>query len=93
VLLSILAAVFSYVFYRHFPLWEKQGGKAIKNYFFLTILLIGASLLLCLYHLVFSQLISTSNINFETYKVLELNIFSIAGFVSAILLLLVPAFS
>jgi signal transduction histidine kinase len=36
------------------------------------------------------MLISTSNINFETYKVLELNVFSVAGFASLFLLLLVP---
>ncbi|MCX6325352.1 MAG: HAMP domain-containing sensor histidine kinase [Bacteroidia bacterium] len=90
VLLSILAAAFSNVIYRHFPLQERQGGKAVNDYLFLTILLIAGALIFSLYHLVFSQLISTSNINFETYKVLELNIFSVGGFASAILLLLVP---
>jgi len=92
VLLSILAAVFSNVFYRHFPFEEQKDGNPVKNYLFLTVFLITGVLLLCLYHLVFSQLISTSNINFETYKVLELNIFSVAGFASVILLLLVPVF-
>ena len=92
VLLSILTATFSYVFYKHFPFQEQKRGSAIKNYLLLTILLIPGALLFSLYHLVFSQLISTSNINFETYKVLDLNMFSIAGFASVILLLLVPVF-
>jgi len=92
VLLSILAAAFSIVFYRHFLLREQKRGKVRGNYMFLTILLIAGALLLSLYHQVFSQLISTSNINFETYKVLDLNMFSVAGFASAILLLLVPVF-
>ena len=48
------------------------------------------ALILSFYQWIFSQLISTSNINFETYKVLELNIFSLAGFVSLFLFLLVP---
>jgi two-component system nitrogen regulation sensor histidine kinase NtrY len=92
VLLSILTAAFSNVFYRHFPLKEQKAGKTVKNYIFLTLFLIPGAILLSLYHLVFSQLISTSNINFETYKVLELNMFSIAGFISAILFLVVPVF-
>ncbi len=38
------------------------------------------------------KLISTSNINFETYKVLELNMFSVAGFVLFSPFPLVPVF-
>jgi two-component system nitrogen regulation sensor histidine kinase NtrY len=91
-LLSILIATFSGVFYSHFPLPERQRGKELRNFLFLSVLLVAGALLLSLYHLVFSQLISTSNINFETYKVLELNMFSIAGFTSAFLLLVVPVF-
>ena len=76
VMLSILAAIFSNVFYRHFHILERQESK-VKNYLFLTILLIIGALLISLYHIVFSHLISSSNINFETYKVLELNEFSV----------------
>ena len=79
-------------FYKHFPIGEPQGSKAVKDYLLLTFFLIPGSVLISLFHVVFRQLISTSNINFETYKVLELNMFSIAGFVSVILLLLVPVF-
>ena len=92
VLLSILAVIFSNVFYRYFPLQERQRGREVKDYLFLTILLVVGALLFCFYHLVFSKLILTSNINFEIYKILELNIFSAVGFASAILLLLVPVF-
>ncbi|MCX6254583.1 MAG: ATP-binding protein [Bacteroidia bacterium] len=92
VMLSILAAAFSNVFYRYFPLKVRLVGKVVINYLFLSILLIAGALLISLYHLVFSRLISTSNINFETFKVLELNMFSIAGFTSVFLLLLVPVF-
>ena len=52
----------------------------------------GGAFILSVYQLIFSQLISTSNINFETYKVLEMNMFSVAGFISLFLLLLVPVF-
>jgi len=92
ILLSILAAVFSGVFYRHLPLRELKSSQNFRDHFLLAIMLIAGSLLICLFHKVFSNLISTSNINFETYKVLELNMFSIAGFTSVFLLLMVPLF-
>lgn len=92
VFLSILAAVFSAVFYRHLPLEERHSSKGLKDNIMLTGLLIAGAFVMCLFHMIFSHLISTSNINFEAYKVLELNIFSFAGFVSVILLLMAPVF-
>jgi two-component system, NtrC family, nitrogen regulation sensor histidine kinase NtrY len=90
VLLGILLSSFAGVFYRHFPIKEPDNNKSVKNYLLLTLLLITGGLLFCFYHFIFGQLISTSNINFETYKVLELTMFSVAGFASAVLLLIVP---
>ena len=91
-ILGILAAAFSTVLFRHFPLKERKENGGMNNYLFLSALLISGALILCLYQWIFSKLISTSNINFETYKVLELNMFSLAGFASVFLLLLVPVF-
>ncbi|MCX6321954.1 MAG: HAMP domain-containing sensor histidine kinase [Bacteroidia bacterium] len=90
VLISILSACFSYFIYSHFPLQERPRGKRVKDYLFLTILMICGAFLFSCCNLIFSQLISNSNINFETYKVLELNVFSIIGFAAIILLMLVP---
>ncbi len=92
VLLSFLAAVFSNIFYRYYNFEIDEEDKTIKDYFFLAGLLSAGAALFTLFHFVFSKLISISNINFETYKVLELSIFSITGFTAAILLLLVPVF-
>ena len=92
VVLGILAAAFTTVLYRHLPIRERKESKRIESYLFLLVLLMGGAFILSLYQWVFGQLISTSNINFETYKVLELNIFSLAGFASVFLLLLVPVF-
>jgi signal transduction histidine kinase len=92
ILLSILAAVFSGIFYRYFPFRERQPSRYIKDLMLPAGLMIAGALLITLFHKVFSHMISTSNINFETYKVLELNIFSIAGFTSLFLLLMVPLF-
>ncbi|MDO9579322.1 MAG: HAMP domain-containing sensor histidine kinase [Bacteroidales bacterium] len=91
-LLSILGAIFSSVFYRYITFRERTAVNTYKNYLLLFIFLILGALLLNIFHLIFSQLISASNINFETYKVLELSMFSMAGFASAFLLLLVPVF-
>jgi two-component system nitrogen regulation sensor histidine kinase NtrY len=91
-LFSVLASTFANVFYNSFSFYKWKQDNRIKNYFSLTALFLIAALLISLYHLVFSKLILTSNINFETYKVLELTLFSVAGLVSAILLLLVPVF-
>ena len=91
-ILGIISAIFSGFFFRYFPLKERNEGKGLKEYLFLSILLITGALLLSLFHLIFSELISTSNINFETYKVLEMDAFSIIGFGSVFLLLLVPLF-
>jgi signal transduction histidine kinase len=88
--LGILAAAFSTILYRHFPVKEQKKSKGIANYLFLSVLLMGGALILCLFQWIFGELIATSNINFETYKVLELNMFSIAGFVSVFLIMLVP---
>jgi len=91
-LFSILVSVFSNVCYRYFPIRERSAGNMISNYLFLSILLMTGAILLSIYHLIFSQLISNSNINLETYKVLELNMFSVAGFISVLLLLLALVF-
>jgi two-component system nitrogen regulation sensor histidine kinase NtrY len=91
-LLSILIAVFSSVFTKYFRITEITGGTKVRNYILLTLLLIPGVIFIALYHLVFSQMISTSNINFETYKILDINMFSVAGFVSAILLVILPLF-
>lgn len=92
VLFSILAVGFSYVFYRYFPLPDLAGKNEKKQYVILTLLLITGALLFCLFHDIFTQLISNSNINFETYKILELNLLSVVAFASVTLILLVPLF-
>jgi two-component system nitrogen regulation sensor histidine kinase NtrY len=92
VMLGILAIAFSIVLYRHFPVTKRKERTRTQNFLFLSALLMTGSLSISIYQLIFSQLISTSNINFETYKVLELNMFSFAGFASVFLLLLVPVF-
>jgi two-component system nitrogen regulation sensor histidine kinase NtrY len=88
--LSILAVVIAYVFFVHFPLKADKYKAPAAEYFLLTTLFIVSAFLLSLFQIIFSRLILGSNISFETYKVLDLSFFSIAGFLSMILLLFVP---
>ena len=90
IFLSILAAAFISMLYRHFQVKVPGEISATKKYLFLSGVLIAGALILSFCQWIFSQLILISNINFETYKVLELNIFSIGGFISVFLFLLIP---
>jgi two-component system nitrogen regulation sensor histidine kinase NtrY len=90
--LGILTASFTTVLFRHFPVKDREENNSAGGYLYLSVLLMAGALFLSIYQWIFNQLISRSNINFETYKVLDLNIFSVAGFVSVFLLLLVPVF-
>ena len=87
-LFSIFAAIFSYIFNRHFPLQLLRSKNQFRNYMILTILFAVAGLLFALLHILFSHLIHDSNISFETYKVLKLSIFSAEGYTSVFLLFL-----
>jgi len=52
--------------------------------------LIAGVLIISIFHIVYSKLVSNSNINFESYKVLDLNLYSAVGYVSVIMLLMLP---
>ncbi len=89
-LLSILAVIFGGVFYSHFPMPVRHLRSGANNYIYLTGLLIPGALIISVFHYIFSQLIATSNINFEAFKVLNLTPLSFAGYISVFFLLLVP---
>jgi two-component system, NtrC family, nitrogen regulation sensor histidine kinase NtrY len=88
--LSILLSLLSYVFFRYLPDSEKLPKREKPGFLILTILLLPGAFLFVLYHLVFSHLIFNSNVNFETFKVLELDLFSLTGLISLALLFCVP---
>ncbi len=90
IIVSILSSSLSFFFYNHINLPEKTWTKGVSSYFLLSFLFSFGAFLFCCCSMVFSDLISESNINFESYKVLELNLFSFAGFASVALLMSVP---
>ena len=87
---SILSACFSYIVFCHFPIPEKKRGMALKDYLLMTILLICGAFLFACCNLIFSNLVLNSNISFQIYKVLDLNVLSVVGYSAVILLMLVP---
>ncbi len=87
---SILAVFLAYIFFIHFPAQGSLKEKPAAEYLLLTVMFIVSAFLISLFQLIFSQLISNSNISFETYKVLDLDFYSVAGFSCMILLLFVP---
>jgi two-component system, NtrC family, nitrogen regulation sensor histidine kinase NtrY len=89
-ILSILLSAFAVILFRYLPLKQRNNENKTSNYFLLSCLMTAGAAILCVYQWIFSQLISESNINFETYKVLELSIFSLIGMLSILLLLIFP---
>jgi two-component system nitrogen regulation sensor histidine kinase NtrY len=88
--LSILALVFSNACYKYFPFKDPVEYNSMRDTAFMSVLLLAGASFLYFFHNIFSKLISASNINFETYKVLDLSVYSIIGFSSLFLLLLIP---
>jgi signal transduction histidine kinase len=80
----------AYGFFKNLRVSERHGAPDRTSWFFLSSLLIPGALLMSLYHYVFSHLIFNSNINFETFKVLELDVFSLTGFITLLLFFSIP---
>lgn len=89
-LISILTAVFSFFCYKYLPSGPPDEIRGRKDYILFSFMLLACTALFCVFHYFFSEIISNSNISFETYRILDLSIFSIAGFIALFLLLMVP---
>lgn len=87
---GVLSTFFAGVFFRFFPVSELKSTDSWKEYLPVSLFFITIALLISYYHFLFRELLLTSNINFLPYKVLELDIYSITGFLSVFLLMLLP---
>jgi signal transduction histidine kinase len=87
--ISILSLFFIAVFFR-FAVFKEKRNEGKTNYFLVIMILLAGSIMISLFHYIFRELILTSNINFEPFRVLDLDFYSFAGFISAFFLLLVP---
>ena len=88
-ILSVFAALTAFIFFRDFPDFTKRKKTTFFIQFFYAL---AAALLFAVFHFLFHKVISTSNINFEPYKTLELSWHSVVGFVALLLFLLTPYF-
>jgi two-component system, NtrC family, nitrogen regulation sensor histidine kinase NtrY len=91
-LLSVLLATFSYSFYKYSPLPERSGRNSKRDFIFYCFSFMIGAVMILLFHTFVKILISSSNINFEPYKVLNINLFSLIGLATIFLLFLVPVF-
>ncbi len=91
-LLSFFLAVTAFVFYRYCNPADHNRKSGRNSFIHLTGTFIPGVLIYALYHKIFGHLIFNSTINFETYKVLDLDVFSFAGFLSLVLFQLAPFF-
>ncbi len=89
-ILSILASVLAYLFYRYGGLTRNLITKSKRSTLALTLILMPAALLFLFFHKVFYHLILNSNVNFETYRILDLDFLSLSGFISVSMLFSVP---
>lgn len=92
ILLGVFLSVLFFVFRKYFPVKIPGKDQRLKSQIVLFFLLLPASLMFLLWHELFSYLILNSNINFETYRILKLSIYSLAGFAAMGLLFLAPYF-
>ena len=88
-ILSVFAALTAFIFFRDFPDFTK---RRVSTFFIKIFYALAAAVLFAVFHFLFCTLISTSNINFEPYKALELSQYSIIAFVALLLFLLTPYF-
>jgi two-component system nitrogen regulation sensor histidine kinase NtrY len=89
---SVLVSILAYVIFKYLNMSLFNGVTRKYSVLADTIFLGAGTLSLSLVHLIFNHLVSDSNIWFETYKVLNLDVYSVAGYSGVILLMLVPLF-
>ncbi|HEX2976317.1 MAG TPA: ATP-binding protein [Bacteroidales bacterium] len=88
-LLGILGVYFAGILYRYLPLKENADSSNTLH-LAATGIFIAAAVMTGLYHNTFRQVILTSNVNFEPFRVLDLTLFSLAGYIALFFLLLIP---
>ncbi|NSW94751.1 MAG: HAMP domain-containing histidine kinase [Bacteroidales bacterium] len=92
IILGLLLSALFLVFRRYLPVKVPAKDRLFKSQIILFFLLLPASVMILLWHNLFSYLILNSSINFETYRILKLSFYSIAGFTAMGLLFLAPFF-
>lgn len=90
-ILSILLLDMVYVFFKHFPEKSHSEHLGLRDLAVTILIVVSAIVSFVLINNIFIELITDSTVNFEAYKILDINIISVAGVLSVLFLLFVPA--
>jgi two-component system, NtrC family, nitrogen regulation sensor histidine kinase NtrY len=91
-ILSTLLAILARIFLQYLRIKFTAGRKPVLTYGLLTLCFSAVALLFIICHYIFTSLVANSNINFEPFRVLDLSVYSLTGFISVFFLFLVPLF-
>lgn len=91
-ILSLLLAGLAWHFLKYHKISFTSERNTAFTFGFLTLLFTINALLFLFCHYVFLNLVVESSIDFEPFRVLDLSIYSLAGFISIFFLFLVPLF-
>jgi two-component system, NtrC family, nitrogen regulation sensor histidine kinase NtrY len=89
-ILSILLIDFAYLFFKFFPEKKASDQMGYGDLALSICIIIAAILVFILINNIFITLIVGSTVNFEAYKILDINIISVVGVLSVLFLLFVP---
>lgn len=89
-LLGLLSTFLAGVFYRFYPVPVLSSSKSWYEYSPVALFFMAVALLMSFFHLLFTELLLTSNINFLPYKVLDLDSYSVVGLFSVFMVILLP---
>ncbi len=91
-ILSTLALIMAWIFLKYLRLKYLSQKSPVITFALLTISFSAVGYLFVLCHSVFTNMVVNSSISFEPFRVLDLTIYSLTGFISVFLLFLVPVF-
>lgn len=89
-LISILLLDFAFIFFRYISRRDFTYLKPERILVFATSLLLVSFTAFIIINALFKTLIIDSSVNFEVYKILDINLISVIGIVSVLLLLSIP---
>lgn len=86
---SLFLVYIAYSFYRWWPVKRFNLTSRRKDLLILSVYLLPAAILFCLFNLSLESFINSSNISFEFFRILDIDSFTIVSFLSSSLLLVV----
>jgi signal transduction histidine kinase len=90
-ILCVFGTFLEYVILKYFPFTERNREE--KNWYLpVSSYFVASALLISMFHYIFTRLVLVSNINFQPYKVQDLNVFSLVGYGCLFILVILPSY-